>query len=552
MSGRERDGGVGDGVDRTPSKRVDVCVVGAGPAGALVATDLARAGHDVVVLEAGPRFDPAERLERMERSIRPSYDRADVWGMGGDRDAFSSTGELYYPLNAARVKGVGGSTLHWQGMVMRLHESDFERWTRSGYGADWPIDYDDLRPYYARAERRLGVAGASDNPFAPPREEPHPLPAFPPSYSDSLFAPACERLGVTTHSVPNARNSEAYDGRSACVGYGTCQPVCPSGAKWSADHEIARAEEAGARVVDRAAVGRLVTGERDDRVTGAVYATPDGTEHRQEARRFVLAAGGVETPRLLLLSRSPDHPDGLANSSGLVGRYFTEHLFAGAGGRLDEPTRQNHVGFNTTESHQFYDDPGAGTGGVPSSDADLAPIKLEFLNYAGPSPVETALSGGEWGDALLSRLREEYGTHVAMGGLVEQTPRRENRVTLDPSRTDDHGNPVPDVRWSLDARTRRTLARANELQHAILEETGVDVEWTVGPATTGPAYHHMGTTRMGTDPTASVVDARLRTHEVRNLSVASSSVFPTGGAMNPTLTIAALALKCADHVREAL
>jgi choline dehydrogenase-like flavoprotein len=166
--------------------------------------------------------------------------------------------------------------------------------------------------------------------------------------------------------------------------------------------------------------------------------------------------------------------------------------------------------------------------------------------------VETALSGGEWGDALLSRLREEYGTHVAMGGLVEQTPRRENRVTLDPSRTDDHGNPVPDVRWSLDARTRRTLARANELQHAILEETGVDVEWTVGPATTGPAYHHMGTTRMGTDPTASVVDARLRTHEVRNLSVASSSVFPTGGAMNPTLTIAALALKCADHVREAL
>jgi choline dehydrogenase-like flavoprotein len=552
MSGRERDGGVGDGVDRTPSKRVDVCVVGAGPAGALVATDLARAGHDVVVLEAGPRFDPAERLERMERSIRPSYDRADVWGMGGDRDAFSSTGELYYPLNAARVKGVGGSTLHWQGMVMRLHESDFERRTRSGYGADWPIDYDDLRPYYARAERRLGVAGASDNPFAPPREEPHPLPAFPPSYSDSLFAPACERLGVTTHSVPNARNSEAYDGRSACVGYGTCQPVCPSGAKWSADHEIARAEEAGARVVDRAAVGRLVTGEGDDRVTGAVYATPDGAEHRQEARRFVLAAGGVETPRLLLLSRSPDHPDGLANSSGLVGRYFTEHLFAGAGGRLDEPTRQNHVGFNTTESHQFYDDPGAGTGGVPSSDADLAPIKLEFLNYAGPSPVETALSGGEWGDALLSRLREEYGTHVAMGGLVEQTPRRENRVTLDPSRTDDHGNPVPDVRWSLDARTRRTLARANELQHAILEETGVDVEWTVGPATTGPAYHHMGTTRMGTDPTASVVDARLRTHEVRNLSVASSSVFPTGGAMNPTLTIAALALKCADHVREAL
>ncbi|MEF8877101.1 MAG: GMC family oxidoreductase [Haloarculaceae archaeon] len=553
MTAPDRDGGVGDGRDRTADGRVDVCVVGAGPAGALVARALAGAGYDVVVLEAGPRFDPTDRVERMERSIRPYYGPPDVWEMGGPRDAFSATGELHYPLNAARVKGVGGSSLHWQGMVMRLHESDFERRTRSGYGADWPFDYETLRPYYARAERRLGVSGASDNPFAPPREEPHPLPAFPPSYSDSLFAPACERLGLTTHSVPNARNSEAFDGRAACVGYGTCKPVCPSGAKWSADHEIRAAETEGARVVDRAPVQRLLTGERADRVTAAVYATPDGVEHRQAARQFVLAAGGVETPRLLLLSRSPDHPDGLANASGLVGRYFTEHLFAGAGGRLDEPTRQNHVGFNTTESHQFYDDPGAGTErGIPASDADLAPIKLEFLNYAGPSPVEMALSGEDWGDALLSRLRAGYGTHVAMGALVEATPRRENRVALDPSRTDDHGNPVPDVRWSLDARTRRTLARANEIQHAILAELGADVEWTVGPGDTGPAYHHMGTTRMGSDPAESVVDARLRTHDVRNLSVASSSVFPTGGAMNPTLTIAALALKCADHVAESL
>ncbi len=553
MTAARVDGGVGDGVDRTPGERADVCIVGAGPAGALVAHHLARGGRDVVVLEAGPRFDPGDRTERMERSIRPAYGPESVWKMGGDRDAFSATGELYYPLNAARVKGVGGSSLHWQGMVMRLHESDFERHTQSGYGADWPIDYETLGPYYDRAERRLGVSGASDNPFAPPREEPHPLPAFPPSYSDSLFAGACERLGIATHSVPNARNSEAYDGRSPCVGYGTCQPVCPSGAKWSADHEIREAEAAGARVIDHAAVQRLVTDAGGDRVAAAVYATPDGVEHRQPARRFVLAAGGVETPRLLLLSRSADHPDGLANSSGLVGRYFTEHLFAGAGGRLDAPTRQNHVGFNTTESHQFYDDPGAGTdGGVPASDADLASIKLEFLNYAGPSPVEMALTGDDWGDALLARLREGYGTHVAVGALVEQTPTRENRVTLDPSRTDDHGNPVSDVRWSLDDRTRRTIARANEIQHAIVRELGADVEWTVGPETTGPAFHHMGTTRMGTDPTESVVDAHLVAHDVGNLSIASSSVFPTGGAMNPTLTIAALALRCAAHVDESL
>ena len=132
--------------DRQPTDDADVCVIGAGPAGALIAHRLAVAGHDVVVLEAGPRFDPADRLEQMDDALRPAHGRTDIWGMGGPRDAFTSGGERHYPLNHARVKGVGGSTLHWQGMVMRLHERDFEMQTRYGLGVDWPLDYDDLRP----------------------------------------------------------------------------------------------------------------------------------------------------------------------------------------------------------------------------------------------------------------------------------------------------------------------------------------------------------------------------------------------------------------------
>jgi choline dehydrogenase-like flavoprotein len=527
--------------DRTPSPRVDVCVVGAGPAGALVAAELAEAGHEVVVLDAGPRFDPGDRPDRMERHLRPGRG-GPVWDVDEERDAYASSGERFYPLNAARVKGIGGSTLHWQGMVMRLHEQDFRLASSVGLGADWPVSYEDLRPYYAAAESELGVSGASDNPFAPPREEPHPLPAFPPSYSDSLFAEACEAAGVVTHSVPNARNSEATDEAGACVGYGTCRPVCPSGAKYDATRHVARAEEAGARVLDRVPVQRLDHDAAGDRVTAATYVTPDGTEHRQTAREFVVAAGGVETPRLLLLSTSDRYPDGLANSSGLVGRYFMDHLFAGMGGSLDRRTRQKHVGFNTTESHQFYDRP----------DDSRTAIKLEFLNYAGPAPADVALGAETFGDDLLDRIREAYGNRIAMGALVEQLPRRENRIRLDPSRTDDHGNPVPDVVWSLDDRTRRTIERANELQRSVLDELGVDVDWTVGPADTGPAYHHMGTTRMGTDPATSVVNPRLRTHDLANLTVAGSSVFVTGGAMNPTLTIAALSLKAADHVAERL
>jgi len=543
-------------MDREPSERADVCVVGAGPAGALVASQLASDGQKVVVLEAGPRFDRSKREQQMEQAIRPG-DHGSVWEMGGDRDAFSASGERYYPLNVSRVKGVGGSTLHWQGMVMRLHPSDFD----GGHDTDdpaWPISYDDLRPYYADAERALGVAGDADNPFAPPRDGAYPLPGFPPSYSDSLFAEACERLGITMHSVPNARNSEPYDGRGPCVGYGTCQPVCPSGAKYDASVHIEDAEAEGTRVIDRAPVQRLETGS-DGRVEAAVYATPNGTEHRQTAREFVIAAGGVETPRLLLLSANDDHPDGLANSSGLVGHYFMDHLFAGAGGTLDRETRQNHVGFLTSECHQFYDDPGQavervadGETVVAATDEALSPLKLEFLNYAGPSPVELALSGEEWGDTLLSSLRESYGNSIAMGGLVGQPPRKENRVTLDTSTTDDHGNPVPDIQWSWGERLERSVGRANEIQHAVLSELGVDISWTVGPADTGPAYHHMGTTRMGTDPAESVVDPQLRAHDVTNLSIASSSVFVSAGSMNPTLTIAALALKCADHVSERL
>ncbi|WP_224447211.1 GMC family oxidoreductase [Haloprofundus salilacus] len=557
-NGDEADGGEPDGdkPDRTPSERVDVCVVGAGPAGGLVAHRLADRGYDVVVLEAGPRFDSTDRLERMERTIRPIHNGDEVWDMSGPRDAFTTPGERFYPLNVARVKGVGGSTLHWQGMVMRLHESDFERRSRDGVAADWPVDYDDLMPYYAEAESALGVAGASDNPFAPPRDEPHPLPAFEPSYSDSLFAEACERVGVTTHSVPNARNSEPYDDRSACVGYGTCKPVCPSGAKYTAESHVEKAEAAGARVLDRVPVQRLEHDDAGERVEAAVYATPDGDEYRQEARAFVLACGGVENPRLLLLSESEQYPAGLANSSGLVGRYFMDHLFAGMGGTLDRRTRQNHVGFITTESHQFYDDPGAGVegidGSIPPSDADIGPIKLEFLNYAGPSPVEMALGADTWGDDLLPQLREGYGNHVAMGALVGQLPRAENRIALDPERTDDHGNPIPAIHWRIDERTKRTLRRANEIQRTVLEAMGVDIEWTVGPDNTGPAYHHMGTTRMGTDPESSVVDPLLRTHDLLNLWIPSSGAFVTSGAMNPTLTIAALALRTADYIDESL
>jgi choline dehydrogenase-like flavoprotein len=546
-------------IDRSPSERVDVCIVGAGVAGALVAHSLAKNGHEVVLLEAGKRFDRGDRLQRMERDIRPEHDGRSVCDMDDERDRYTSSGELFYPLNQSRVKGVGGTTLHWMGIVSRLHEKDFEMRSRYGVASDWPISYADLRPYYATAEEELGVAGRAADEFTPPRENEYPMAAFPHSYSDTLFIEVCKKLGIETRPVSQARNSEQYDGRSPCLGYSTCIKVCPSGAKYSGDVHVRKAEENGVRVIDRAPVQYLEHDADGSHIEAAVYATPDGDTYRQSARQFVVACGAVETARLLLLSDSETYPDGLANSSGLVGRYFMEHPTVGTSGRLDRPTNQNPIGFQTMESQQFYehDDPPPGS------------FLLTFENVDPTSPVDMALSGGdpgtfeadlmdtavgeEWGNALFETMQDNYREDgVGLSAIAEPLPRKENTVTLDRTKRDDHGNPVPEISWNLGAYERETMERALNVHRKILNEMNGKITGIQEPDNPGQASHHMGTTRMGDDPAESVVDSRLRTHDVRNLTIASGSVFVTAGASPPTLTIAALSLKAAEHIDDSL
>lgn len=540
--------------DRTPSDDADICVVGSGVAGALTAYSLASRGHDVVILEAGRRFDPSERRQQLEEAIRPEHFISDVWEMGGERDEFTSSGGIYYGLNNTRVKAIGGTTLHWLGITPRYHQKDFEMDTRYDLASDWPISYSDLRPYYATAEEEMGVAGSTDNPFDPPREEGFPMPAFPPSYSDSLFAEACDELDITMHSAPQARNSESYDGRSSCVGYSTCIPVCPSGAKYSADVHIAKAEEQGARVIDRAPVQRLEHDDQGDNVEAAVYATPDGTRHRQAADQFVLACGAVETPRLLLLSASDTYPDGLANSSGVVGKYFMDHPVVSVIGELDEPTNQEPIGFHTRETHQFYDHDEPSPGSIKLVFDNLNPINPAEISMRGADSgvredLRDIITGDTWGDEALEQMREETPNQlVRMFATPEMLPREENAVTLDTSKTDDRGNPVPDVSFSTGSHARETMEYIREIQRDILDELGATVVSESDLDTPQMAGHKMGTTRMGSDPNNSVVDSTLQTHDLDNLYIASGSTFVTGGAMNPTLTIAALALKAADHI----
>src|SRR5438093_13636568 len=209
----------------------DVCIVGAGAAGSVLALELGRRGVRVVVLESGPRHDFAKRWEYVRRYVRHQNPwRTPLWEL--DRQTVG--GPVPYHLEWKRARGVGGSTLHWEGYALRLHTSDFRLRSLYGIADDWPISYQALEPYYGAAERALGVAGEPDEPWASSRSAPFPLPAFPFSHSDGLFARACRGLGVAIHHLPQARNSIAYGGRPQCRACGTCH-VCPTGAKASVD-----------------------------------------------------------------------------------------------------------------------------------------------------------------------------------------------------------------------------------------------------------------------------------------------------------------------------
>ena len=511
----------------------DVCIVGAGAAGGIMAAELARRGVRVVVLESGPRHDFKQRREYVRRYVkhenpwRSPVPQLDLQTVGGTSP---------YRLEWRRVRGVGGSTLHWEGYALRLSSDDFRLRSLYGIADDWPISYRDLEPYYARAETALGVAGISDDPWASPRSTPFPLPPFPLSYSDQLFAPACRSLGIALHHLPQARNSVAYGGRPQCQACGTCH-VCPTGAKASIDlTQIPEAEATGnARVIPDATVLRLEV-DGSGQVSAAVYARPDKSEHRLTAGVFVVAAGAVETARLLLLSTSREFPNGLANRSGLVGKFFMSHPSVEVTGRASERVYPYRIGFSTAMSRQFAVQRERTTRGV---------FFMEFLNSAGPAPEQIAVSSEQWGAALRNHVRDEFGRRLGIRIYCEQLPERANAVSLNARVKDYFGNPVPHLHYNVGRYERKALDDAKEVAGKIVAALKLT---DIRSSALMFAAHQIGTHRMGADPKSSVVDANLRAHDVPNLYLVGSGCFVTASSSPPTLTIAALAIRAAEHI----
>ena len=529
--------------------QADVIIVGAGVAGALVAERLARHGVAVAILEAGGRVDRGAAASRYLES--PIKTLESPYGIGADADHPLSGDPAHWYRQAGPdrfkstyLKLVGGTTWHWLGTCLRFLPNDFRLAARYGRGVDWPISYGTLEPHYMEAERELGVAGDSAEDLGSPRSGPFPLPPVPVSHQDKVFAKALNGSPYQVAATPQARNSIAYAGRPPCCGSASCIPICPVAAKYDATVHVDRAQRAGAALHEET-TATFVEVDAANRVAGIRWRRPDGTGGRATGRAYVIAAHAVETPRLLLHSRSDANPDGVANRSGQVGRNLMDHPIQLSWALAGEPVWPYRGPISTSGIENLRDG---------AARRERASLRIQISNDGWNWPTggaetlaRTLAERGLRGEALRAAVRDNAARQVQLAALTEQLPAPGNRVALDGNERDRHGVPLPRIHYDIGAYARAGLAAARQVHEAVfarLNATAIQ-----HGADFDGAGHIIGTCRMGADGAASVVDAALRCHDHANLYLAGSAVFPTSGTANPTLTIAALSLRLAAQVR---
>lgn len=522
--------------------RADVIVIGSGAGGGVIAKELGEAGLNVIVLEAGKRYRPYEDYPthtldfevRTAGTFLPDDSRRDLY-----------TTPRRAPFNYCRAKGVGGSTLIYHAMNPRFHESDFRVYSEDGVADDWPITYADLEPYYTKVEYELGVSGPDGpdrNPFDPPRSRPYPTPAHELNMASRTIKRGAERLGLHLVREPLAIPTKDWNGRPACINAGTCVLGCKISAKSSIDVTyIPKAEKTGRVELRTECMARKISVGDDGKARSVAYFDKDGGETEVFARAIVVAGNAVETARLLLISKSRLFPDGLANSSGLVGKRFMEHLSVFAYGvfpeRLD-PWRGVPTGGIIQDFYATKAASGFARGWTTSVEND------------GQWPLSTANRIEGWGEEHKARMKEIFGHVVGVASDGEQLPAESNQITLDHSVRDHRSLPVPHIANRPGKNDTAMIAAMSKSHAHILEAAGA-TEISVHPCVAGGSSHYLGTCRMGKEPATSVVDPWCRTHDVSNLFIGDGSVFVTSAAVNPALTISALATRTADGIIKA-
>lgn len=513
-----------------PSDEVDFCIIGAGAGGGVLTQRLAKFGFSVVTLEAGPWHDSEDDMVSDEAGSAPLY-----WN-----DLRITGGENPLELGANNSgRGVGGSTIHYAGFCPRFHPSDFHVRSLDGVAVDWPLSYEEIEPYYEAMEREYPVSGPAQYPWGKPHGYPY-APLQTGTAGQQLVA-GCTRLGIPVVAggpvaIPAGRTGK----RPHCIMRGFCLLGCKVGAKSSTlVSHIPDAVEHGAEIRTQSMAAEILI-NAEGKTTGVRYfhTASDGTvtERLQRAKAVIVAGYAIETPRLLLNSSSPRFPDGLANSSGLVGT----HLMAQAGpvvwGRFDGMIRQYKAPPACAISEEFYETD-------PRNDF----VRGYALQTVSPLPIAMshilAEEGGLFGEDLI-RAMQDYNHYAAIGVLGEILPAMDNRVSLDPTARDQFGLPVPHVTFSLGDNDRKMMRAGIETAERVLTAAGAtETHWVERFA------HLVGSCRMGANADDSVVDQWCRSWDVPNLFVCDGSVLPTQGSANPALTISALAARAADWIR---
>jgi len=504
-----------------------VVVIGSGAGGGTLANELCQKGVQVVLLEAGKRESP-ETFQN------------DEWGAFGqlswlDKRTTSGTWRVardFSGLPAWICKTVGGSTVHWAGASLRLQEHEFKVKTTYGdiAGAnllDWPLTLQELEPYYAKAEDKMGTTRTNG------------IPGLPGNNNFKVMYAGAKRLGYKkVHTGRMSINSRPRDDRDSCWQIGFCFQGCKSGAKWSTLYtEIPKAEATGNLDLRTQAQALQIEADESGKVTGVLYADGDGNQHVQKARAVCAAGNSIETPRLLLNSASGQFPDGLANSSGQVGKNYMRHMTGSVYAIFDKPVNMYR---GTTMAGIISDE-----GGNDPNRGFVGGYEMETLSLGVPF-MAAFLNPGAWGREFAGDM-EGYDHMAGMWLVGEDMPQEKNAISLHPSEKDQHGLPVPNVQFDDHANDVAMRNHAYKQGSAVYEAAGAIKTIETPPY---PSTHNLGTCRMSEKAADGVCNKFGQAHDIANLFISDGSQFTTGGAENPTLTIVTLAIRQAEYIAD--
>ena len=512
----------------------DVCIIGGGISAAMLAQKLSelKPGVSITVVEAGSKiFDFENRMAHRQRSL----DYGENAWPGDFIEDQAGAGVI------SRTMAVGGSALHWGGVTNRFSAEDLTLKSRYGLAVDWPLTWADLEKHYCEAERRLGVSGEPGPLPEDKRSEPFPMTAMPLSYNLKVLKAWAEKSGIPFEGTPQAKNTRPYDGRMQCMRCNTCE-ICPTGARYSPDFTFKQLIAAKKIALhDRTLVRRLVTSADGKRIESAQAVKRDGGEAVDyRAKTFVLASGYAWSPHLLLLS-------GVANSSGLVGKYMTGHAFIGAQIELDATLYPGMNEQHSLISRKYF-----------RCATDVPFVRHDLRVWESSSGRDPRLKDGTGalllGDAALADWRSRTVRGAArVRAYYDVHPSIDSTLTLDTSKKNSWGDPLPAIRHALDEKTNARKAATREHVLGVFNQLAKANNGRVFGVSEGNYLDHPGGgCRMGTDPATSVCDSYGRTHDHDNLFVVGSPTLPTGGCTNGTLTFVALTLRSAAEVSKTI